>query len=171
MSSAPAEYLVISTSLRAGSRSRLLGQFLARSLGGEHIDLREFPLPLCDGETAYSAPGVAELAGRIRAARVVLLAIPIYNYDANAAAKNLIELTGRAWTGKIVGFACAAGGDSSYMSILGLANSLMLDFRCVIIPRFVYTTEEHFTGDAIAPEIEQRLTQLAEAARGLRVTG
>ena len=31
----------------------------------------------------------------------------------NAAAKNLIELTGKAWEDKIVGFACAAGANSS----------------------------------------------------------
>ena len=73
---------------------------------------------------------------RIAAARVIMLAVPIYNYDANAAVKNLIELTGSAWEDKIVGFACAAGGQSSYMSIIGLANSLMLDFRCIILAQW-----------------------------------
>ena len=70
----------------------------------------------------------------------IVVATPIYNYDASAAAKNLVELTGRAWQNKVVGFLCAAGGDGSYMSIMALANSLMLDFRCVIVPRFVYAT-------------------------------
>jgi FMN reductase len=37
---------------------------------------------------------------------------------------------------KVVGFLCAAGGKSSYMSVMRLANSLMLDFRCLIIPHF-----------------------------------
>ena len=46
-------------------------------------------------------------------------------------------MAGRAFTGKPVGFVCAAGGRSSYMAVLGLANSLMLDFRCLIVPRFV----------------------------------
>lgn len=165
-----AEYLVISTSLRSGSRSRVLGQFLAHELGAKHVDLRDFPLPLCDGEAAYSAPAVAQLGELIRAARVVLLALPIYNYDANAAAKNLLELTGRVWTGKIVGFACAAGGENSYMSVMSLANSLMLDFRCLILPRFVYATGDDFTGDEIGnAEIRQRLEQLADAARRVRV--
>lgn len=49
---------------------------------------------------------------------MVLLAVPIYNYDGNAAAKDLIELTGGTWEDKIAGFACAAGGASSYMSIM-----------------------------------------------------
>ena len=168
-----AEYLVISSSLRAGSSSRLLGLQLAQELGAaaEHVDLRDFPLPICDGETAYSDPNVAKLSTKISAARVILVATPIYNFDANAAVKNLVELTGSAWENKIVGFACAAGGALSYMSVMSLANSLMLDFRCVIIPRFVYATGDDFADGKIAnPELATRLKQLAEAARTLRNT-
>jgi FMN reductase len=165
----PAEYLIISASLRAASVSRVMGQFLAKELGGEHIDLREFPLPLCDGGAAYADPNVEKLRKLIAAARVILLAVPIYNYDANAATKNLVELTGGAWEDKIVGFACAAGGLSSYMSIVGLANSLMFDFRCIILPRFVYATGDDFDGGKItSAEIRKRLKQLAESARRLR---
>src|SRR5262245_61062542 len=91
------------------------------------LDLRDYPLPLCDAESAYDDPNVGPLTETIRAARVVIIATPVYNYDANAAAKNLVELTGEAWEDKVVGFLCAAGGQSSYMSVLGLANSLMLD--------------------------------------------
>ena len=165
------EYLVISSSLRPGSLSRQLGELLRREFGAEseHVDLREFPLPLCDGETAYSDANVEKLSAKIGAARVILVATPIYNFDANAAVKNLVELTGSAWEGKIVGFACAAGGALSYMSVMGLANSLMLDFRCVILPRFVYATGEDFEDDRIPkPEIAKRLKQLADAARKLR---
>ena len=165
------EYLVISSSLRPGSLSRQLGELLAREFGaaGEQVDLREFPLPLCDGETAYADPHVATLGAKIGAARVVLIATPIYNYDANAAVKNLVELTGSAWEDKIVGFACAAGGALSYMAIMALANSLMLDFRCIILPRFVYATGGDFGDDGVPkPEIVKRLKQLADAARKLR---
>lgn len=164
-----AEYLVISASLRSGSHSRLMGQFLASELQGDHLDLREYPLPMCDGEAAYEDPKVEHLRARVAAARVILLAVPIYNYDANAAAKNLVELTGGAWEDKIVGFACAAGGESSYMSIIGLANSLMLDFRCIILPRFVYALGDDFDdGKITSTEIKRRLQQLAESARQLR---
>jgi len=165
----PAEYLVISASLRPESLSRVLGQFLAEELDGEHIDLREFPLPMCDGDAAYDDPNVEKLRARIEAARVILVAVPIYNYDANAAVKNLVELTGGAWEDKIVGFACAAGGMSSYMSIMSLANSLMLDFRCIVLPRFVYALGNDFDGGKIInADIRKRLQQLADSARRLR---
>jgi NAD(P)H-dependent FMN reductase len=165
----PAEYLVISASLRPNSLSRVMGLSLAKELDAEHIDLREFPLPMCDGGAAYGDPNVGKLRERITAARVILLAVPIYNYDANAAVKNLVELTGGAWEYKIVGFACAAGALSSYMSIIGLANSLMFDFRCIILPRFVYATGDDFADGKISnAEIEKRLKQLAASARCLR---
>ena len=100
----PAEYLIISASLRPASLSRVLAQILAKELEGELLDLREFPLPLCDGHAAYGDPNIEKLRAKITAARVILVAVPIYNYDANAAVKNLVELTGGAWEDKIVGF-------------------------------------------------------------------
>jgi NAD(P)H-dependent FMN reductase len=164
------EYLVISASLRSNSLSRRIAMQLAHEMGSEaeHVDLRDFPLPLCDGEAAYGDPNVEKLSTRIKAARVILVTTPVYNYDANAAVKNLVELTGSSWEDKIVGFACAAGGQSSYMSIMGLANSLMLDFRCVIIPRFVYATGDDFSGDKISSsEVKRRIKQLVDSARRL----
>ena len=110
----------------------------------EFFDLQEKPLPLCDGDKCYEEPIVNELKGYIKNAHSIIIASPIYNYDLNAVAKNLIELTGIVWTDKIVGFICAAGGQGSYMSPISFANSLMLDFRCLIIPKFVYADQTCF---------------------------
>jgi FMN reductase len=171
-----AEYLIISASLRGESLSRIMAEALREAYGklgatAALVDLREFVLPLCDAGTAYEHEHVTTLTAMIEAARVIVVATPIYNYDANAAAKNLVELTGSAWEDKVVGFLCAAGGSSSYMSIMGLANSLMLDFRCLVIPRFVYahgadfTAKKHPTADLAA-----RIAQLAEASMKIRNT-
>ena len=146
------DVLVISCSLNPGSRSAALAQHALESLrqldiSSHLLDLRERDIPLCDGATAYEHPAVPELRRQIADADAVLLAVPIYNYDINAAAKNLIELTGSAWEDKVVGFLCAAGGRGSYMSIMSLANSLMLDFRCLIVPRFVYAVDADFDPD------------------------
>jgi NAD(P)H-dependent FMN reductase len=162
-------FVVISSSLNPGSRSNILAREAFRLLNQNHktewIDLKEFKLPLCDGNAAYADPNVKILANKVRNATCILLAVPIYNFDCGAAAKNLIELTGHDWEDKTVGFLCAAGGRSSYMSIMGLANSLMLDFRCLIIPRFVYADGSAFEGDVISdPEIRLRLEQLVESA-------
>lgn len=166
--------LVISCSAHPGSRSRLLAKAAfdeLREAGAEagFYDMREHALPLCDGATTYGHPKVPILTEAIQNARAIILATPIYNYDANAIAKNLLEHTGRAWENKVVAFLCAAGGRGSYMSIMGLANSLMLDFRCLIVPRFVYASDrESFSEDGIAdPTLHARIAELVAETRRL----
>jgi FMN reductase len=50
------------------------------------------------------------------------------------------------------------------MSLMPFANSLMLDFRCVIVPRFVYSTYNDFEGDTIDEngELRRRIAELAQ---------
>ena len=61
-----------------------------------------------------------------------------------------------------MGFICAAGGHGSYMSVMPFANSLMLDYRCDIVPRFVYAApsevDEETFGDAA---VNRRVEELA----------
>jgi NAD(P)H-dependent FMN reductase len=159
-------FLVISASLNPGSRSRLLAAACRGRLEAEHrnvtwFDLAETPLPFCDGATAYGDANVVELGRHIEAADAIFVASPVYNYDVNAAIKNAVELTGKKWTGKVVALMLAAGGSGSYMSAMGLANSLMLDFRCHIIPRFVYATGNAFDEDQLTDQtVRQRVDQL-----------
>ena len=158
---------VVSCSLNPDSRSarmaaRLRAPLEAAGALADWIDLREHPLPLCDGATSYGAPAVGAMAQRLASAQAIVLAAPVYNFDVNAAAKNLIELTGKgAWQDKVVSLVCSAGGRGSYMSAMALANSLMLDFRCVIVPRFVYADDGDFVGAEISGVIEKRLEDLA----------
>lgn len=160
-------FLVISASLHPTSRSRVMASRCADSIAalGENVevfDLAERPLPLCDGASAYGDANVQSLAKQIEQATAIILASPVYNYDVNAVAKNAVELTGRAWTGKTVGMLLAAGGQGSYMSAMGLANSLMLDFRCIVLPRFVYATENGFENEGqVNSDLLERIGQLA----------
>ena len=118
---------------------------------------------MCDADKCYANAGVQKLGRTIAEADGILVAAPVYNYDVAAAAKNMIELTGKAWEDKVVGFLCAAGGMSSYMSVMAYANSLMLDFRTVIIPRFVYATGRSFDGDKLNDkEVAERIRQVAD---------
>ena len=127
------------------------------------LDIKDLELPLCDADKCYNMPAAQKLNQAVEAADGILIAAPVYNYDVAAAAKNMIELTGSSWEEKIVGFLCAAGGTSSYMAVMAYANSLMLDFRTVIIPRFVYATGDAFDGDKIADKkIVSRIEQVAD---------
>src|SRR5436189_3428899 len=170
------KHFVISTSGNPDSNSRRMGRtafqhLQKKKVDCDWIDIREMDLPLCDADKCYHMPGSKKLTAAIENADGILVASPVYNYDVAAATKNMIELTGSAWEDKIVGFACAAGGHSSYMSVMSLANSLMLDFRCIVLPRFVYATGEDFTdGKLTSKKLVQRLRQLADSARKLRIT-
>ena len=161
------KYLVVSSSGNPSSNSRRMGRIAFAHLEKARVDCRwldlaEMDLPLCDADACYAHPAARKLSAAIAAADGVIVAAPVYNYDVSASAKNMIELTGSAWEDKVVGFLCAAGGASSYMSVMAYANSLMLDFRCVIIPRFVFATGDAFDDDTLTDAgISQRIEQVA----------
>jgi FMN reductase len=161
------KYLVISTSGNPDSNSRRMARLAFKHLETAKVectwlDISQLGLPLCDADACYMQPAAREVRKAIDAADGILLATPVYNYDVSATAKNLVELTGKAWEEKVVGFLCAAGGMSSYMSVMAFANSLMLDFRCVIIPRFVYATGRAFEEDDLKDkEVGERIEAVA----------
>ena len=170
--------VVISCSLHPASRSFVLAKQVVEDLRSldmetELYDLREYPLVFSDVSSAREAPEAQPVITAIREASTVLLAVPIYCYDVNAAARNLLELAGRAWNQTLVGFLCAAGGRSSYMSCMSLANCLMLDYRCIIIPRFVYAVGDDFGDDRLETmyianeEIRRRISELAQTTANL----
>ena len=155
-------YLVISTSLREGSRSKIMAKAVAENIkDSEFFDLQKKPLPMCDGDKCYDLPEVINFRKKVKNAKGIIMAIPIYNFNVSSGAKNVIELGGKMFYDKVFGFICAAGGKSSYMSVMSFANSLMIDYRCFIIPKFVYALKNDFNGIEITnPEIKERVVKL-----------
>jgi len=160
-------YAVISSSLNPRSRSRILARHAfatlqSQGINADWIDLQENPLPFCDGGASYGKPEVVAMVERINRADGFIVALPVYNFSGNAAFKNLVELSGKGWEDKVVGFLSTAGGHSSYMSIMAVADGLMLDFRTVIVPRYVYAVGADFADGQITSEkVRTRTEQLA----------
>ena len=159
--------LLISCSLNPESRSRVLAEaararFVELDEPVEFVDLRNVPLPFCDGATTYGDPNARRLAELGAQADAIVLAAPVYNFGVSAATKNLVELTGRSWSGKVIGMLLAAGGRGSYMAGMGLANSLMLDFRCLVIPRYVYADGDAFLEATTSADTDRRIAELAQ---------
>lgn len=158
--------LIISCSYHPDSRSRVLAHAAKEALlaAGEKVDffdLRDVDLPLCDGHSTYEHPSVMEAQERVKKAKGILLAVPIYNYTVNAVTKNFIEHTGKVWKGKPVGLMAAAGGKGSYMALLPFFGSLMLDFHCYVLPQFVYATSDQMSeNDITDSELQKRLDEL-----------
>lgn len=159
--------LIISCSHHPDSRSRLLATAAEKALlaAGETVDffdLRDIELPLCDGHSTREHPSVLEAQQRVKQAKGILLAAPIYNYTINAVTKNFIEHTGKTWQGKPVGLLAAAGGKGSYMALLPFAGSLMLDFHCYVSPQIVCATGDQMDATTITdPELQSRIELLA----------
>lgn len=160
--------LIISCSHHPQSRSRLLAQAAEKEVQRlkhttHFLDLQTTPLPLCDGHSSHEDIRVVQAKALVASAEGVLLALPIYNYGANAITKNFIENTGEAWKEKPVGMLCAAGGKGSYMALVPLAGSLMLDFHCYIVPRHVYGTGDQFEHDRIIDlELQKRINLMVD---------
>ena len=163
-------YLIISSSLNPKSKSRKLAYFTQKVFENKNVqvdflDLQEINLPICDGSDCYEDQNVKLLNDKIEKVSCILICSPIYNYDLNAAIKNVLELSGSSWENKKVGFLCAAGGASSYMSPISFINSLMLDYRCIVIPRYVYATSHDFNDTIVTnDEIKSRIEVLVKDA-------
>jgi FMN reductase len=176
-------YLCLSTSLAPESRSRVMIRTAYDTLSNRNgaettwLDLADMDLPVCDGHAAWDHEHAKQLKMAVEKADGLLIGHGIYNFGPSAIAKTVLELAGSSFNEKVVGFICAAGGPGAYMSAMSLANSLMLDFRCVIVPRFVYATGTAFEGDRLADEntidrlgqLADDLAQMTKALRGSRV--
>ena len=139
-----------------------MAKYLANYLDDtEFFDLQDNPLPMCDGDECYDLPEVLIFREKVKNADGIIMAIPVYNFNVSSGAKNIVELGGRMLYDKTFGFICAAGAKSSYMSVMSLANSLMIDFRCYIIPKFVYATKHDFENEKIVnKDIKERIEEL-----------
>ncbi len=160
---------IVGTSLDPDSRSQLLARYAfktaeKRKIPATLVDLREFNIPVCGPAAGWENADVERVRKVLKPASHILFAVAIYNFAVNAAAKNVVELLGSdVFEGKTIGFACAAGGRSSYMSVMSFANSLMLDFRCWIAPRFVFATGEDFEESGIkSVEVKKRVESLLD---------
>lgn len=140
--------VVIKASLNPESKSAAFAQYAVEHIkkddhfAVDYIDLCDVDFSLCDGGAAYSHPDVSKYKQLLENCSGVFIAAPIYNYDVNAALKNFIEMTGQSWKETVVGLSFYAGGERSYMSPLSLINSLILDFRCLILPNYVYVSDK-----------------------------
>jgi chromate reductase, NAD(P)H dehydrogenase (quinone) len=109
-------------SLRTGSYNRKLLALAEEALQKtqveiDHLDLRDFPLPLYDGDIEEQS-GLPQnawtLKARLAAAHGVIIASPEYNVSIPGALKNAIDWTSRGgsnpWAGKVIGLMGASNG-------------------------------------------------------------
>ncbi|WP_032113067.1 NADPH-dependent FMN reductase [Candidatus Paracaedibacter symbiosus] len=180
----PITAIVLQTSLnKTDSRSDLIGEILydkATKAGFkvEKISLKDFPLPLCDGHggAAFDDPNVKILHAKIKEAKAIFVAFPVYNYAVSAGTKNLFELTshphkdilsGDAWGGKVVALIGSAGSPKSMLAPLSFADSIMTDQKCHIVPHITIANADDFKDKKPTKELDERLNKIVEQAKQL----
>ncbi|WP_309572264.1 NADPH-dependent FMN reductase [Deinococcus sp.] len=180
------KFTVIATSLDPESRSAWLCALAARQLSAQghgvtFLDLRSTPLPPFDnvqGEGGcYAHPNAALYHRAVAEADGVLLGVPVYNWGLGSGAKALVELTGSsdelrglhgAWFDRPVTFLVSGGLDHGYLSHGAFAFGLMVDFRCVVNPHFVYATSAHWDGPEVPGAwLTERLERTVDRATDL----
>jgi NAD(P)H-dependent FMN reductase len=165
--------VVLSCSLKSGSKSREIARaaiplLKQQDFRVEWVDLRDLPLPFCDAEGCYENANVQKLTEIVTGASAVVFAAPIYNFDVSAATKNVIELVGDALQGKAIAMLCAASGMRSAMAPYSFMNSLMLDFKCLVVPSIVIVDSKSFGADGRpVDEVEKRVGELVSSLHQL----
>tara|TARA_Y100001968_G_C19365023_1_gene722026 strand:- start:10 stop:534 length:525 start_codon:yes stop_codon:yes gene_type:complete len=162
--------LIFSTTHYKNSKPDAIASYLNTQLKNlnincSYIHIGDLNLPMCDGYDCYKNKTVITIQKQVNEANSFIICSPIYNYDLNAIAKNLIELCGQGFKDKVVGLAVTAGGQNSYMAPLSFINSLLIDYRCIIVPRYVYVTSEAFdeNNSITDTSIQTRLNELTQS--------
>ena len=170
--------LILSCSRRRESKSRILAhkaqEFLHKQgVDTRLVDMQEVTLPDYRGDDDSQSVAVQQLTGEIAWANGVIIATPIYNWSVNSVVKKVVEATGaddtgrkiRAWEDKVVTFLCCAGVPQAYLAYLPTANSLMVDYKCIINPHIVFALRSDIEdGKIVNDDVTKRLERVLSIA-------
>ena len=161
----------ISSSLSPTSRSETLGRLcvdalIKRGVDAEIVSLKGKIPSGFDDSTIYESSGYLELHELTAAADGLIFASPVYNWGLCAELKKFVECIGStpedgsrkgAFFDKVITFVVSAGLPHSYMASASMANSMMIDFKCIINPYTAYIYNRHWEGDELIDEARLRL--------------
>jgi len=175
--------LAFAGSLRSASLNRKLLAVAvagARSAGAEvtTIDLREFALPLYDGDLE-AAQGIPPAARRLKDLfiehQALLIACPEYNSSITAVLKNTLDWISRQdgaesglvpYEGKVAGLFSASPGPFGAVRSLEAVRGVLMSLGCMVIPRRVALPRAHeaFAEDGTLKDPKQ--TELVHGLAG-----
>jgi len=174
--------LAFAGSTRRDSLNKKLVKIAAdkvREAGGEItlIDLRDFVLPLYDGdlEEAQGAPANAtKLYELMKQHGGLLLACPEYNSSITGVLKNTIDWVSRprqgepplaAFTGKVAALLSASPGALGGLRGLSPVRSILQNIGVIVIPTQVCVPQAHKAfsekGDLLDDGLAQKISRLA----------
>jgi NAD(P)H-dependent FMN reductase len=170
----PTKILVLAGSTREASTNRKLARDFAEALGNAGLeaifaDLRDYPMPLYDGdlETASGLPPAAKTLKELaREADAFAIASPEYNGSYSAVLKNAIDWMSRpeggegpaqVFRGKPAAILSASPGPGGGSRVLKQLRELLEGIRMTVMPHQVSIAQ---SGDAF--DAEGRLKRPAD---------
>lgn len=172
-------------SLRRESYNRKLLVLAEKALAEQNVeidrlDLKDFPLPLYDGDVESEKGLPAEawtLKARIAAAQGIVIASPEYNASVPGMLKNMIDWTSRGgsnpWQSKVVGLMGATTGMWGTQRMMPhLRQSLNL-LGAHVIPQQVNVREAGKVWDAEGNLLDDKLPPIVDkfVQEFIRITG
>ncbi len=132
-------------SLRSGSYTRLAVKMAlagAAKLGAETklIDLRDYNLVFCDGETddADYPPDVHRLRADVQSAQGIILGTPDYHGSYSGVLKNALDLMGfKEIGGKVIGLVAVSGGAFGGTNALSCLRTVCRALHGWVVPEQV----------------------------------
>lgn len=174
--------LAFAGSIRRGSTNRQLvtaAAAFAREAGAEVtlIDLRDFPMPLYDGDLE-AASGLPETVVRLKALmrehHGFLISSPEYNSSITPLLKNTIDWCSRqapgegalaCYTGKVAGLVAASPGALGGLRGLVTVRSILGSIGILVVPQQFALSKAHEAFDANgALKDERHAAQLRDVA-------
>jgi NAD(P)H-dependent FMN reductase len=186
-----AKILAFAGSLRAESWNKKVLRIAvgaARAAGAEvtEIDLKEFSLPLLDGDVLEKEglpPGAKKLKGLFLAHAGLLIASPEHNAAPSAALKNAIDWVSRsggpgdpplaAFAGKVAGLVSASTGQLGGLRGLVVLRAILGNIRVLVLPEQVAVSNaaQAFEADGRLKEPKQQAAVENVARELARVAG
>lgn len=180
--------VVMAGSLRQGAYSKQLARACAASLAAhgvevELLDMRDFPLPVYDGdlEEAEGLPaGAQALKARFAAADGFWFCSPEYNHGIPGAFKNLLDWASRGdedvFAGKVAAVCGSSPGGVGGMRMVPQLRQVLIGLGLWLTPSVVTVAKAHEAFDADGKltsafhqkQVDGLARELAEATKRLR---
>ena len=167
--------LIVSASLDPESRSERIARryceaLVVRGVASTFVTLKDYAIPDFDNPSELP-PDCQILHRMVLDAEAVVLAGPIYNWGSSAELKRFIEFVGTtppdgtrrgAFFDKIVTFIASAGLPHGYMGFAPTMASMILDFKCIINPYYVFVHNQHWDAGRIDDDASRRIERSAD---------
>lgn len=146
----------------------------ARAAGAEvtHVDLRDFPMPLFDGDLEASS-GIPEHGRRLKRLFLdhqgLMISSPEYNSSITGVLKNSLDWVSRsepgepalaAYTGKVAALMSASPGSLGGLRSLAVLRSMLGNIKVLVLPDQVAVSKAHeaFNPDGSLKDAKQAAT-------------